>query len=75
MSVRNATILIVLFLLGAIVFAWWIMGGSGVEFAVIGLAIAVFSASLGNILAMFGKQKQAPTPPGEATSTRFPSKK
>jgi len=63
MSARNATILILVFCLGAIVFAWWIMGGSGVEFAIIGLAIAVFAASLGNILALIGKNKPKPGRP------------
>lgn len=39
MSTRTAVIVIGVFCLGAVVFGGWVMGGAGVEFAVVGLVI------------------------------------
>lgn len=60
MSVRAAAILIGVFALGAVVFAWFIMGSAGVEFAVVGLIIAVVSATVGIVGPAIVNQKPRP---------------
>jgi len=57
MSTRTAVIVIGVFCLGAVVFGWWVMGGAGVEFAVVGLVILLL-VGIGAIVvpAMGGKQ-------------------
>lgn len=57
MSARAAALLIAVFCLGAVAFSWFIMGPSGVEFAVVGLVIAVVSASVGIIAPQLGKKR------------------
>jgi Mg/Co/Ni transporter MgtE len=63
MSIRTASILIGVFCLGAVAFTWWIMGSSGIEFAVVGLVITVIAGSIGIIGPALGaKKKGGPTP-------------
>ncbi|MBN8645536.1 MAG: hypothetical protein J0L61_09905 [Planctomycetes bacterium] len=57
MSARAAAVLIALFALGAVAFCWFIMGPDGVEFAIVGLVIAVFSATIGIVAPLLGKKR------------------
>ncbi len=59
MSPRVATILIGAFGLAAAAFCYFLMGPAGVEFAVVGLVIAVACAAIGIIApAVMGKGKK-----------------
>lgn len=58
MSARTAAILIAVFCLGAIALAGYVMGGAGVEFAIVGLVIAVVCAAIGIIWPAMAQRKK-----------------
>lgn len=62
MSTRAAVILIAVFALAALVFGWWLMGGSGLEFAAVGLIIAVAVGTIAIVVPVVFHPKPARPP-------------